>query len=57
MKIGDTVMCNTIKRHSKSGKTYCNIGDKIKILAIHGDVLICETKKDRISINKKDVKL
>ena len=33
-----------IKKHNKTEKVYCNIGDKLKVISDHLGVLIVETK-------------
>jgi hypothetical protein len=52
MKTGDilTVAQGVIKKHNKNDKVYCKAGDKVKLIGIHGEILIVEGK-ERFSIN------
>lgn len=57
MKTGDTLTVSegVMKKHNKTDKIYCKTGDKVKLIAIHGDILIVEGK-ERFSININQIK-
>lgn len=57
MKVGDmlTIADGIIKKHNKTDKVYCKGGDKVKLIAIHDNVLIVEGK-ERYSVTLNQIK-